>query len=324
MAKTNGGKTNGSGGFVVGGQWGLGASTGAIMVGALALGGLALALHLGHKKHRVKQSAVAYAYEAAQKISPEGLEDEMFDTVLSNADRPATVVDNEDRVRHSIRGLWPHMKELVGNYINGGLSYEELIRECRAATQQIHKDLDIPVRMGNMEDFFPSEANHPRRHGHRMHKMGRKPSPIAKHIKHDGDVYRDEPDGMTWPWFHENHEPKKHMYGDLDLAPFDDARKTVAYPATVAGWIPPGQVGRTPRPPMSSPIGWERGRYNPHDLTSDPNMPYGQIRRSNAVALLPNGKPFPLNRGGQGHHYGWGRGRGNPHEPFFGSTVHTS
>lgn len=162
----------------------VGISAPALILGALAIGGGALLFHHFKKRHTHHAHGGGdehewhdtYTHAAAHEISPDGCSDLMFDTMVDNADRPETVLQNEDRVREVIKSMMPHVKDLITQYINGRLSYPELMQEIRASTIEIHKNLDIPVKYGDIQDFHPDTILHPRNHGHRMHRK-KQPKP---------------------------------------------------------------------------------------------------------------------------------------------------
>jgi hypothetical protein len=186
------GNRGGNAGVIVG----LGLSNTALAIGAAAAIGLGvLAVHRMHQHRKIRgvmdhKKAHAYAAAAADQISPDGVEDLLFQTILENADRSQTVLDNEDRIREHIDRMKPIIKKFIDNYKEGRLTYKELETELKAISMQTHMDLQIPIKFGREYIFHPDVLDHPAHHGHRELQW----NPSARLAKPDifNDVAGDE------------------------------------------------------------------------------------------------------------------------------------
>jgi len=242
---------------------GLGVSNGALLVGGLTLIGLTTLALIGGKRN-MKMAM------ATQAISQEGVEDMLFAAVLDSADIPATVMRNEDRVREAIKAMKPTLSDLIKQYTDGRMDYQELKQEIVAMSALIHEQLDIPVRAGADKKFHPNYENFPRKYGHR--------NKSTKMINHGGAPRENGTDCDCIPSNLERTKPGKG-------AGFEQLAN--AYPGKALG-RGFGNVKDDGYHPASF-AGYELGRGNPHDDNTIPIVPIARMR--------PRTHPHPTHAG---------------------------
>ena len=233
----------------------VGIDNGALLIGGLTLLGLGTIMLVGKGKKEEVQ-----AMAATQTISQEGVEDILFATVLDNADRPDTVLRNQDRVRESIQTLKPKLAELVKQYTDGRLDYDELKQEIKALSLLVHEQLSIPIGTGISieKKFHPDKEDYPAKYGHRNKQWK------SKMINHGGVPRGKGPDCDCLPDTYRMMKKERRKFEIANAYP----GKALGLSKKDDGFEPPGFNK-----------GWELGRGNPHDdntIPIVPNPPFGK------------------------------------------------
>lgn len=81
-----------------------------------------------------------------EEMKPAVIEDKIEQDVIANAAFTETALNNQDRIRETIKRMEPRLREIRNNYRDGILSRDEYVGEIRGAWQTVSSTLGIPVK----------------------------------------------------------------------------------------------------------------------------------------------------------------------------------
>jgi len=81
-----------------------------------------------------------------EEMKPENIENKIEQDVIANAAFTETALNNQDRIRETIKRMEPRLREIRNNYRDGILSRDEYVAEVRGGWQTVASTLGIPTK----------------------------------------------------------------------------------------------------------------------------------------------------------------------------------